>query len=100
MRRNVTADMIRQAILRRHLEEIQHAELARGQEQHQHVINNLYGGGGGMSGVREQMDPDDNDYFVKITRRDLDEKDPDTGKPVGWEKKVHRYRQPHDEKKK
>ena len=62
------------------------------------IVNNIYGHGvGGLMGEAYQGDPenrDDYDYFVDIMRKDLEDKDPETGKPLGWEKKVHRYRSP------
>ncbi len=65
------------------------------------VINNYGGGGGGlmerMNGGGEAEDPGLYDYLVDIERRDLPEINPDTKKPVGWTKKVHRHR---EEKKK
>lgn len=68
------------------------------------VVNNVYGGGvgGGGGGLREQMaggddmDPAARDYFVDILREDLDI-NPDTDKPRGWRKKVHRFTTPHNE---
>lgn len=76
------------AVRRRLLQEIEHRREAAG------VVNNVYGGsGGGVSGMMAPGDsasPDDQDYFVDIMREDLD-KDPETGKPRGWSKKVHRY---------
>ena len=71
-------------------------------EQQQQIVNNVYGGGGEgkghvpMRGVAEQLgdmgEEDPYDYFVDITRRDLDEMNPHTGKPSGWTKNVHRFR--------
>lgn len=71
----------------------------------QKIINNVYGGGGVMDRLGGGGPPppasadgeDPYDYFVDITRKDLDELNPHTGKPAGWEKKVHRYR--HEKKK-
>jgi len=65
-------------------------------------VNNVYGGGGAPhmgGGVMDQMgskgvsgaDEDPFDYLVDITRTDT---------PTGWEKRVHRYREPKDHKKK
>lgn len=34
-------------------------------------------------------------YFVDIQRRDL--KDPETGKSIGWDKSVHRYKTKKEE---
>lgn len=45
----------------------------------------------GASSIAEQMTPEEWDYYVDITREDLPEINPDTGKPRGWKKKVHRY---------
>lgn len=92
--RNVTAEAIKQAILRRHLEELQQ------RQQEASIVNNLYGGGGGGGGMREQMgggggeSPEDHDYFVDITREDLPKINKATGKPMGWHKKVHRFATP------
>jgi hypothetical protein len=41
--------------------------------------------------IAEQMTPEDWDYYVDIQREDLPEINPETGKPLGWKKKVHRY---------
>lgn len=73
------------------------------------VINNVYGGhataGGGGGGVMDRLGPsmgggeggeDPFDYLVDITREDLP-LNPETGKPGGWKKHVHRHR---EEKKK
>jgi hypothetical protein len=84
-RKNVDA-MLRDVLLRRHLEALEQGQ-ASGQ-----IVNNVYGGGGGAPdmGMRGQMLPDaedDGDYMVDITRQDLPTGD-------GWTKKVHRYRQP------
>ncbi len=78
-----------------------------------HITNNLYGGGGvpalqdvggsgasGPSGLFDSLTggqqvpagEDPFDYFVDISRRDMDEINPATGKPIGWEKSVHRWR--------
>lgn len=64
------------------------------------IINNVYGGGTGSGGggVMDHMPSpsspgeDPYDYFVDITRKDLPDMNPNTGKPAGWEKSVHRYR--------
>lgn len=71
------------------------------------VVNNVYGGGHGSGGggLMDQLGgaaqggsgEDPFDYFVNIQRKDLPDVNPVTGKPAGWEKTVHRYRQ---EKKK
>jgi hypothetical protein len=66
------------------------------------LVNNVYGGGGSPhmgGGVMDQLgskgvsgaDEDPFDYLVDITRKNT---------PDGWEKKVHRYREPKDHKKK
>lgn len=73
------------------------------------IVNNVYGGGGG--GVMDQMagrgaaspSPDGDDpysYYVDITRKDLPDVNPHTGKPAGWEKSVHRYKQKRAEAEK
>lgn len=52
-------------------------------------------GGGhaeGPGGMMEHMSPEDSDYFVDITRKDLPDVNPLTGKPEGWSKNVHRYK--------
>lgn len=67
------------------------------------IVNNIYGGPVGSGGVMDRLahqpemggeggGGDDFDYFVDIVRRDLPELHPETGKPIGWEKKVHRFR--------
>ncbi len=88
------------AIRRRLLQEIER-EQAGGAS----VVNNVYGGGapivpseapsqglmgqmGGQAGATE----DPYDYFVDIVRKDLPEINPETGKPIGWEKSVRRHR--------
>lgn len=71
------------------------------------VVNNVYGGGlqhpsGGVMGMlgneprspQHEIDPGAFDYYVDIKRKDLPEINPETGKPMGWEKSVHRYRHP------
>lgn len=82
-------------------------EISRRQETN--VINNLIGGSSdalpavrGASGVsqyasptssaEDEIDPALYDYFVDITREDLPDINPATGKPAGWKKSVHRYR--------
>lgn len=46
--------------------------------------------------LQEAMfDPGAFDYLVDIEK--TDEIDPETGKSVGWKKKVHRYRKPREE---
>lgn len=76
------------------------------QEQASGITNNVYGGGQpshGASGFSEQMhgasgeDPNLFDYLVDIEKKDIPG---ENGKPIGWSKKVHRYRTAHDEKKK
>jgi hypothetical protein len=79
-----------------------------------HIINNVYGGAGGHGGagggggVMDRLGggggggsahdgEDPFDYLVDITREDLPGVSEVTGKPPGWKKKVHRYR---EEKKK
>lgn len=46
-------------------------------------------------GLAEAMlgEDDPYDYKVKITKKDLADLHPGTGKPLGWEKEVHRYRE-------
>lgn len=63
------------------------------------ITNNVFSGGGGgiAPGLMERMngaeaeDPSLRDYLVDITREDLPDINPATGKPVGWKKSVHRY---------
>ncbi len=60
------------------------------------ITNNVYGGGSG-GGLMERMngaegeDPSLRDYFVDISREDMPEINEKTGKPKGWNKKVHRH---------
>jgi len=91
--------MLRQAIRDRILNEVkQPRDVER-------IVNNVYGGpltsdknqglGGGVTGeMAEGMTPEELDYFVKITRKDLPNLNPLTGKPEGWEKEVHRFTKP------
>lgn len=74
----------------------------------QKLVNNIYGaqqgggdmGGGGGGGLFDSLSGGDQgqggedpfDYNVDITRRDLEEINPLTGKPAGWTKTVHRWR--------
>lgn len=76
------------------------------------VVNNVYGNsmgaaapsaGAATSGspadIVSGMDPGDFDYYVDISRQDLEpgDVDPLTGQPVtrkGWAKSVHRHRKP------
>lgn len=88
-------DMLRQAIRDRILSEV------RKPRDVERIVNNVYGGaltsdknqglGGGVMG---EMSPEDRDYLVDITREDLPELNPLTGKPKGWKKTVKRYTQP------
>lgn len=54
-----------------------------------------YGITGGML-AQNDSEPDDSDYFVDISRRDveplLDEKTGKVIQPGGWDKKVHRFK--------
>jgi hypothetical protein len=87
--------MLRQAIRDRILNEV---KKPRDVER---IVNNVYGGpltsdknqglGGGVTG---EMAPEDLDYLVDITREDLPELNPLTGKPKGWKKTVVRRTQP------
>jgi hypothetical protein len=87
--------MLRQAIRDRILSEV------RKPREVDRVVNNVYGGpltsdknqglGGGVTG---EMAPEDLDYLVDITREDLPELNPLTGKPKGWKKTVVRRTQP------
>lgn len=107
-RRNPYARMVEQAVQERILDEIR----AKAAQQQASVVNNVYGnhqaggGGGGGSdpvsgrGIMDMMDPEAFDYKVHIKRDALRDDagniiyDPKTGKPVGWDKSVHRYRSP------
>jgi hypothetical protein len=100
--------MLRDAIRERLLSEVKKPR------DYEKIVNNVYGGDvssaknqGLGGGVMADMNPDDRDYFVDITREDLPDLNPLTGKPKGWHKKVKRYTQPRghsepdgDEKKK
>lgn len=89
----ITEDMLLNAIRKRQLADIERRDSER-------IVNNIYGGGIGAGGVSGQMggggggefqDPADRDYFVDIVREDLPEINPDTGRPRGWKKRVHRF---------
>ena len=95
MAKQVTDQQLLAAMRQRILNEIE-----KRQEQ-QAIINNVYGGGGDYqsrsSGVADQLGTasdgeDPYDYFVDITREDLPDINPATGKPAGWKKSVQRYR--------
>ncbi len=67
-------------------------------EQAAQVVNNLTQGGGMGGGQSQSIQdmmgsgtPEDWDYFVDITREDLPDVNPATGKPKGWKKSVHRF---------
>ena len=90
-------DMLRQAIRDRILSEV---KKPRDVER---IVNNVYGGAidregrnqGLGSGVMGEMGADDDrEYTVDITREDLPELNPLTGKPKGWKKTVVRKSQP------
>ena len=92
---SVTDQMLLEAIRKRLLEEIS------AERQQAQIINQIYGGspaGAGAGGVMGSlgnasgMDPGQFDYYVDIAR--TDRFDPDTGEKIGWDKNVHRYRQP------
>lgn len=94
MERPLDDQLLVQAMRKRILDEINK------REQQAAIVNNVYGGGGQpsqMHGVADQMTgmsegEDPYDYFVDITRKDLPDINPATGKPLGWEKSVHRHR--------
>jgi hypothetical protein len=80
--------------------------------QAQRIINNIYGGGGVADGLSpgalgggnggaglgtSDAGEDPYDYFVNIKREDLPDINPHTGKPVGWSKEVHRFRNRRDD---
>jgi hypothetical protein len=85
---------------------------AESSANHASVVNNVYGGGhgagdgglmdrmggGGSTPAGEGEDPFS--YFVDVTRKDLPDINPATGKPMGWEKSVHRYKQKRGEEEK
>lgn len=94
--KNIDDNVLLAAVRQRILDDIGRKQESQG------IVNNIYGGGspGGhipMRGVSDQLGDapegeDPYDYFVDITRRDLDEVNPNTGKPAGWKKSVHRHR--------
>jgi len=98
----VTDEMLLQAIRKRLMEDIQR------KEQQAAIVNQIYGGAAGpargvmgaLGGAQqgEGVDPGMFDYFVDITREDLPELNPETGKPLGWKKSVHRYRKKKDQR--
>ena len=107
----ITDAVLLEAIRQRMMDEI-------GKQRETNVINNLIGGGSdalpavrGSRGVGEfvgqanpssageGLSPEDMDYLVDITREDLPGLNPDTGKPRGWKKTVHRYRAPKGDSK-
>lgn len=59
------------------------------------IVNNVTQNAHGGGGLMEHMgSPEDADYAVDIERRDLPEINPETGRPMGWTKKVTRTRVP------
>lgn len=105
-------DALLKAVRRRILDEVSAKQAASSI-----INNNLYGGsahaggasdtggvmgllGGGNGGVTPANGDDPYSYFVDVARKDLPI-NPETGKPMGWEKSVHRYkkRKDDDEKK-
>lgn len=92
--------MLREAIRDRILNEV------RKPRDVERIVNNVYGGaltgsdknqglGGGVTGeMAKDMTPEELDYYVKISREDMDELNPLTGKPKGWVKKVKRFTRP------
>jgi hypothetical protein len=84
---------ISNAVKQRILEEVRYrAERAQ-------IVNNLYGSPNSSGTLQDRMPPDAEDpfeYKVKIGRRNvLDEE----GNLIGWDKDVHRYREPKGAKK-
>lgn len=82
-------DELRAAIKARILAEV----AGRSQAQ---VVNNMYAAGGAREGgLQDRFDPveDPFDYKVDIERRQVVDSQ---GLPIGWDKKVHRYRAPKD----
>lgn len=62
------------------------------------LVNNIYASGMPQTvsealsaGGEPAMSPEDLDYLVEIEKRDVFS--PEADKPVGWNKKVHRYTQ-------
>lgn len=99
MDEQVTDDMLLAAIRQRILDEINR------KEQQAQIINQIYGGKGGESpqgqaggvmgalGNASGMSPEDYNYYVDISRQDVfDPQDP--SRRIGWDKKVHRYKEP------
>ncbi len=108
----------KRAIRKRLLDEARATRGGRGhkgggdEEAMARIVNNVYGGSGGAGfgghsggGVMDRLGggngggdaPDGEDpfdYLVNITRKDLPDINPATGKPEGWSKTVHRYREP------
>lgn len=115
MREDLSDAGLLKAVRRRLLGEL--AAKREREANSQKIVNNVYGSGGPQhmgGGLAEKMhgtgevDPGLYDYFVDIDRQDK-ELNPETGKPAGWKKSVHRYRTPkgdgggaviQDEKKK
>ena len=90
----ITEEILLQAIRKRLLEEIQ------GRRERRNVIQNIIGGGGGMRGrvgqpptQQQAIDPGMFDYYVDILKEDI--LGPE-GKPIGWRKNVHRFREPKE----
>jgi hypothetical protein len=91
MRRHASDAVLIQAVRKRLLDELRSKH--GGGQAHQNV--NVYGGGGnpgGMAGGMHDESPaeSDRDYYVDIMREDLGQ-NPETGKPKGFRKKVHRF---------
>ena len=95
----ITDDIMLDALKKRVLREIERSNAGLSGP----VFNNYAGAspaGGPLHGIselgsqshNEQIDPDLYDYMVDITREDLPDINPATGKPVGWKKSVKSYR--------
>ncbi len=94
----ISDDVLLEAVRKRILKQLEKEEGSA------NVTNNMYAGGmdnashtgGVMSQLGSGQGEDPFDYLVDIERDD--KRDPETGKVMGWKKKVHRYRVPKGEK--
>lgn len=97
----ITDEVLLDAIRKRYLREIEKESQAA---NIQNIINNAPASAPGMAAAMGGVTPEDAEYFVDITREDLPDINPATGKPMGWKKGVHRYKrkpgEPMPEKKK
>lgn len=91
----ITDEVLLDAIRKRYLREIEKETQAANINN---IINNSPASAPGMAAAMGGVTPDDDEYFVDITRTDLPEINPITKKPIGWNKKVRRYkRKPGEE---